>query len=199
MPAGGSIMHKAAAVLFLALSGCTQNGGGCVAPPSPATFALVANGSQASETEARERAERCMHYQAYRLASASDGAADVAEAVLGACRGVVENAQSSAYFAATASNVPAAPPPGFVTDDPPASAPPCVSGAAECKPWERAWNGKGPAPGSTVKERGSMTAADDEPSPAHFVGEELSRRALASLRSIAIFRVVEARAGKCRI
>lgn len=196
-------MRLAAALLALLAAGCTARGT-CEAPPAPSTFALGPPQAGESQADAEARAARCIHHQAYRLAASRDDANAVADAVVGACLGQVQHAQAAAYLAATATDTTAAPPPGSILDVPAATdekAPPCRDGAATCKPWERQWPaGSAPKVGAVVTEDGRVSEpkAGDRPSAAHFVGETLAARVAAEMRSTAIFRVVEARAGRCR-
>ena len=44
----------------------------------------------------------------------------------------------------------------------PDEAPACSSGAAECQPWARDWNGKGPPIGSVVDREGRIMSASPE-------------------------------------
>lgn len=204
MLGGWGILTMRLAVVFLALAvaGCTARGT-CEAPPAPSTFALGPPQAGESQADAEARAVRCIHHQAYRLAASRDDGNAVADAVVGACLGQVKHAQAAAYLAATATDTTAAPPPGTILDVPARAAdertPPCANGAATCKPWERQWPaGSAPKVGAVVTEDGRVSNPSDRPSAAHGVGETLAARVAAEARSLAIFRVVEARAGRCR-
>jgi len=75
---------------------------------------------------------------------------------------------------------PVAPPVGYIMTEQPPEAPPCKSGQEKCKPWERAWN------------------TSDQVEQVNRVKSELSDRVYADMRLIALFRVAEARAIRCK-
>jgi hypothetical protein len=59
--------------------------------------------------------------------------------------------------------------PSLATAEPPAGAvgetpaPPCKSGAADCKPWERDWSNTRPQPGSMVTAQGTIVPPQPHP------------------------------------
>jgi hypothetical protein len=166
----------AAVAIVVAVAGCGKRpDAACSRVPDISTFTL--NSGETGEVAARARAERCLHHEAYRLAPGEGENEPVALGVMGACLAQIQVAQASAYMSGT---TPVAPPVGYILSEQPPEAPPCTNGQAKCNPWERAWN------------------KPDNAAEINRVKSELSDRVYDDMRLIALFRVAEARALRCK-
>lgn len=165
----------AAVAIVVAVAGCAKRPDAtCGQVPAISTFSLPSDDT--GEGAARARAERCLHFEAYRLSRGDGENEAVALGAMGACLPQIQVAQASAYMSGT---TPVAPPVGYIMTERSPEAPPCKSGQEKCKPWERAWT------------------TSDEVDQVNRVKRELSDRVYADMRLIALFRVAEARALRC--
>jgi len=162
-----------AVAVVVAVTGCAKRpDAACGRVPDISAFSV-----NNEEVPVRVRAERCLHYEAYRLAPGDGENEAVALGAMGACLAQIQMAQAAAYMSGT---TPVAPPVGYIMTEQPPEAPPCKSGQEKCKPWERAWN------------------TSDQVEQVNRVKSELSDRVYADMRLIALFRVAEARAIRCK-
>ena len=172
---------------IISAAGCPRRpDAACSKVPEPSSYAMDAPSKDARS--ARQRAERCIHHEAYRLAPGMGEIEAIAMGVIGACLDQVQAAQSRVYLDVNTVEPPLQFPPGYTVD-----VPPCLSGASSCKPWERAWNGHRPDVGTVVTNSGR--AIDTE--KVNKTAEIMSQRVADDLRLIALFRVTEARALRC--
>lgn len=161
---------------LVSLSGCSprDRNGTCVQPGPPESFKPVFNTKEAPG-RAYERAQACIHYQAYRLSGGTDASDLVAKAAIAACDDNITEAQSTRWFASFEGRYEFRMPPGA---NPPAAdgseGPSCMKGS-ECETMPR--------------DQGKVAAEA-------FRASDEVRDALAQY---AVYRVVEARSLRCSL
>jgi hypothetical protein len=162
-----------AIAVVVAVTGCAKRpDAACGQVPAISTFSLPSD--DAGEMAARARAERCLHFEAYRLSRGDGENEAVALGAMGACLAQIQVAQASAYMSGT---TPVAPPVGFIQTP---RIPPSESGKDKYKPSEITWDTP-----ETINQ-------------INRVKSELSDRVYGDMRLIALFRVAEARALRCK-
>jgi hypothetical protein len=170
------------------LGACSQPHPLCAPVHPEVDFELTPAHARESEQDARGRAERCIHYLARKLAVSTDPTPLVVDAVLAACSPQIQHAEAAGYFAAGASRAKSAPPPGFVleTKQPcPAATPACHGDGA-----------KATIMNPDTQMRASGEGLADNATLAAVQGETM-KRVRDDMRAVALYRVEEARAGKC--
>lgn len=171
----------AAICLSAAVASCNKpTAAVCQQAPEAKAYALDASARVDTPRIAYERAARCLHAEAYRFGQV-DGEIDaIAEGVIGACLDQTNNAMAKAQIVTGALGA-ITPPPGFDLE-----LPPCPDNSNACEPWQRDWPKREAAKASALSER-----PDEE-------ARRAAAEVRATLKTIAVYRLVQARAGNCR-